>query len=179
MVLQAAFDVSQIETRLPEICGEYKQLLAFGHCGSRVWRQIDQPLKGKNLLDSRSISIVKGFLRRIKLKHYEIVYPFEVFHINLRALGKQLGWYSDSSLGIGFNAIFGTWSAFRVFLLADTAYEIRSNRYSELKSVHLKRSPCELCADKARAGACPIGIEYLYSSDQQGYHDQQSLELIQ
>ena len=71
-------------------------------------------------MDLSSISIVKGFLLSINLKHYATLDTSEDFRIDLRAFGKQLGWYIDYSLGIGINAIFGAWYSFRAVLLVDT-----------------------------------------------------------
>tara|TARA_B110000977_G_scaffold198439_1_gene283305 strand:- start:3899 stop:4579 length:681 start_codon:yes stop_codon:yes gene_type:complete len=151
--LQAALNVSAVETQLPDIAGDYAQLLVFGHAGSGFWRSLDEPLTGSHPLDRRSIKMAEGFLRRIGCADYLVLYPLTDHQIDLRALGKQLGWHSDSPLGIGINAIHGTWFAYRLVVLANTAYgtnhEAQADNFSE--------APCGSCLDRPCVKACPVG----------------------
>jgi len=58
--LQAALEVSTVEIGLPEVAGDYNQLLVFGHAGSGFWKSLDEPLTGSDPLDCMSISWLRG-----------------------------------------------------------------------------------------------------------------------
>jgi epoxyqueuosine reductase len=204
--LQAALEVSAVEIRLPEVAGDYNQLLVFGHAGSGFWKSLDEPVTGSDPLDSVSIKMVEDFLQRIGCADYLVLYPSTDLQIDLRALGKQLGWHADSALGIGINTIHGTWFAYRVAVLANTSYETPANNLAESSCTSCINKPCvEACpvdapgvtfdlqacmAERVREGsacayqclarnACPVGTEYRYDQDQMRYHYQKSLQLIQ
>ena len=55
-----------------------------------------------------SINMVEDFLQWVSCEDYLVLYLSNGVQIDLRALGKQLGWHTDSPLGIGINGIHGT-----------------------------------------------------------------------
>lgn len=150
--LQAALEVSTVEIGLPEVAGDYNQLLVFGHAGSGFWKSLDEPLTGSDPLDRMSIKMVEDFLQRIGCADYLVVYPSTDLQIDLRALGKQLGWHADSALGMGINAIHGTWFAYRVVVLANTFYET----HDETQTNNLAEAPCSKCINRPCVEACPV-----------------------
>ncbi|HIE88401.1 MAG: hypothetical protein ABGY43_03880 [bacterium] len=151
--LQAALEVSTVEIGLPEVAGDYNQLLVFGHAGSGFWKSLDEPLTGSDPLDCMSIKMVEDFLQRVGCADYLVLYPSTDLQIDLRALGKQLGWHADSALGIGINAIHGTWFAYRVVVLANTFYET----HDEAQTNNLAEAPCGKCINRPCVEACPVG----------------------
>ena len=151
--LQAALEVSTVEIGLPEVAGDYNQLLVFGHAGSGFWKSLDEPLTGSDPLDRMSIKMVEDFLQRIGCAHYLVLYPSADLQIDLRGLGKQLGWHADSALGIGINAIHGTWFAYRVVVLANTSYETHDKAWTN----RLEEGPCSKCVNRPCVDACPVG----------------------
>lgn len=150
--LQAALEVPSVAIGLPEAAGDYNQLLVFGHAGSDFWKSMDEPLAGSDPLDRMSINMVEGFLQRVSCEDYLVLYPSNGFQIDLRALGKQLGWHADSPLGIGVNAIHGTWFAYRVVVLANTFYESHDRAWTN----HLDEAPCGKCLYRPCVDACPV-----------------------
>ena len=151
--LQAALEVSTVAIGLPEIASDYNQLLVFGHAGSGFWKSLDEQLTGSDPLDCMSIKMVEDFLQRIGCAHYLVLYPSADLQIDLRGLGKQLGWHADSALGIGINAIHGTWFAYRVVVLANTFYET----HDETQTNNVVEAPCGKCITKPCVEACPVG----------------------
>jgi len=152
-ILQAALGVSVVEIELPEVAGDYRQLLVFGHAGSGFWDSLDEPLTGSHPLDSMSIRMVEDFLQRIGCADYLVLYPSTDLQIDLRGLGKQLGWHTDSALGIGINPLHGTWFAYRVVVLANTTYE---PAYEPVAN-NLADAPCSSCINRPCVEACPVG----------------------
>ena len=152
--LQAALEVSTVAIELPEHAGDYNQLLVFGHAGSRLWKSLDKPLTGSDPLDCMSVKMVEDFLQRVGCADYLVLYPSTGLQIDLRALGKQLGWHADSALGIGVNAMHGTWFAYRVVLLANTFYETHD---VVAQKDNLAEAPCSKCINRPCVDACPVG----------------------
>ncbi|MDA0272285.1 MAG: hypothetical protein O3C68_03420 [Proteobacteria bacterium] len=150
--LEAALQVSSVEVALPDVADDYSQLLVFGHVGSDFWNLLDEPLTGDHPLDAVSIKMVEGFLQATGCTEYLVLYPLSDVQIDLRGLGKQLGWHADSALGIGINAIYGTWFAYRVVVLANTSYETSEARGAN----NLAESPCASCITRPCVGACPV-----------------------
>ena len=151
--LQAALEVSTVAIGLPEIASDYNQLLVFGHAGSGFWKSLDEQLTGSDPVDCMSIKMVEDFLQRIGCAHYLVLYPSADLQIDLRGLGKQLGWHADSALGIGINAIHGTWFAYRVVVLANTFYET----HDETQTNNVVEAPCDKCITRPCVEACPVG----------------------
>jgi hypothetical protein len=151
--LQAALKVSSVEIGLPEVAVDYNQLLVFGHAGSGFWKSLDEPLTGSDPLDCMSIKMVEDFFQRIGCADYQVLYPTTDLQIDLLALGKQLGWHADSALGIGINAIHGTWFAYRVVVLSNTFYET----HDETQANNLAEALCDKCINRPCVEACPVG----------------------
>jgi len=151
--LQAALEVPTVAIGLPEVAGDYNQLLVFGQTGSGFWKSIEEPLTGSDPLDRMSIKMVEDFLQRVGCGDYRVLYPSTGLQIDLRALGKQLGWHADSALGIGVNAVHGTWFAYRVVVLANTFYET----HAETRTNNLEEAPCVKCVERPCVDACPVG----------------------
>jgi len=104
---------------------------------------MDEPLAGSEPLDRMSINMVENFL---------VLYPSNGVQIDLRALGKQLGWHTDSPLGIGINGIHGIWFAYRTVVLANTFYE----SHDRARTNHLEEAPCVKCVNRPCVDACPV-----------------------
>ena len=67
----------------------------------------------------------------------------------LQRLGELAGWHHASPLGIGINARYGLWFAYRAACLIDQPLPVTPPWTG--------RSPCEYCPDKPCINACPAG----------------------
>jgi epoxyqueuosine reductase len=220
LVLQGVLSVASTGVLLPETAHSFTQLLVFGHAGRKFWDRFNvEAISSGDPLDDRSRKLVKDFLKRIDCQNHLFLYPTALeppapeivaadINIDLRSIGRELGWHHDSPLGIGIHARFGTWFAYRAVVATRTEFD--------LTQVVDEVSPCLSCADKpcvshCPAGAvvsegstfkldsclaerqrigtgcsltcqsrlsCPVGDEYRYSEEQMNYHYGHSLEMI-
>lgn len=128
----------------------YKQLLVFAHGGKDMWQALQQStfLDDENPIDSFSIDTVKSwFEQEQNACRYHLLYPSPVRNIPLQALGKLAGWHHASPFRIGINAEYGSWYAYRVVVLADTALTPTTAMEAA--------SPCLSCEDQVCIPACP------------------------
>ena len=89
-----------------------------------MWQAVQQsPFSNEtDLIDSFSIDVVKSYFEQeLSNCNYHLLYPSPVRNIPLQALGKLAGWHHASPFRIGINANYGSWYAYRVVILADTA----------------------------------------------------------
>ena len=188
----------------------YKQLLVFGHGGKDMWQAVQQSsfLHVSNPIDSFSIGVVQNYFKQeLPSSNYHLLYPGPIQNIPLQALGKLAGWHHASPFRIGINADYGSWYAYRVVAVADTALTPTT--------VMDGASPCQSCADKPcipacpanalQAGdlllqqcmdyrlqhdsrcksqcisrlSCPVSTEHRYSSEQVAYHYNLSMKTIE
>lgn len=76
------------------------------------------------------------------------LYPGDTM-VPLQRLGVLAGWHHSSPLGIGINACYGLWFAYRAACLID--------RPLPVTPPWTGGSPCERCAGKPCVSACPAG----------------------
>lgn len=176
-------------------------LLLLGHGGRLFWQQYQQSIPAPNdPVDHFSAEISMQALQHYvpAIKH-EILFPSPECPVNLMALGRAMGWHSPSPLGMGINADYGMWSAYRALWWLDTEIEeavlpVAHDVCSECLTQNcLQACPADAlsigsmpnlqkCADSrlqpdshceatclARM-ACPIALEHRYTSQQMAYH---------
>jgi hypothetical protein len=212
--LQAVFDLGALPPGIaddlhafdPE--GSFRQLILIGHGGRVLWDAIRAAgFESPNPVDDFSVAMVRAWFDVHCAGHaFRLVYPGDG-RVPLQALGRLAGWHHDSPLALGITARWGTWFAYRVALLADTALP-QTPAWTE-------PSPCATCAEKpciahcpgnalasgvftlercvrqrtlpesdCRAScsarlACPVGAEYRYDAEQMRHHYLASLRALQ
>lgn len=219
--LQAVVDATLVADLVPSTAVEsnvarFRQLLVFGSRGGDLWRQLKVRKSvsdgdESDPIDRFSVQCVEAFLARSGCHQFDVLYPsnnHEETLLDLRALGRRLGWHRDSLLGIGIHPDWGTWFAYRVVVAADTAFEATALGPTG-------RSPCSDCNDKPCIAACPadavdesggfslercshyrlqtgsacqftclarqacpVGQQFAYGSDQRHYHYNHSLQTL-
>jgi len=167
--LQAVFNLNELSDELvnqlksrSEHYSKYSQLILLGHGGKKLWHeynqlqfeQIDnreQYIVGDNPIDEYSCQVTSDYFD----SYYpqlttEYLYPKSNETnepLGLQALGKLVGWHSDSLLKIGINPKWGTWFAYRVVLLADSSFTPTP--------YHESKSSCLTCQSKNCVQSCP------------------------
>ncbi|MFZ2854994.1 MAG: hypothetical protein WAZ34_12905 [Rhodocyclaceae bacterium] len=132
----------------------YRQLILIGHAGSVLWDSVKKSaersaIASENPIDDFSVGAVeRWFAAQSPGRVRQIIYPGDL-PVGLQALGKLAGWHHESPFRVGVSAQWGSWSAYRVVLLADTDFEPSLPEAGE--------SPCACCADQICIASCPAG----------------------
>lgn len=128
----------------------YRQLILIGHAGTRLWDAVQASgIRSEDPIDEFSVRSVEQWLATHCAGHArEIIYPGPI-PLGLQALGKIAGWHHASPFMVGINAVWGTWYAYRVVVLTDTALPPSPPLRGE--------SPCERCAEHFCIASCPAG----------------------
>lgn len=128
--------------------GRYRQVILIGHGGTTMWREMKAAgIDSNDPIDDFSIARVEQwFSEQFADARFQIVYPGDN-PVGLQALGRLAGWHHASPFMVGINETWGTWYAYRVVVLADTAMEATLPVRSE--------SPCLACAGQPCIAACP------------------------
>lgn len=204
LTLQAVIEVPDCQVLLPAHALQFQQLIVMGHGGSTLFDHTfsdETAAKKSDPLDDRSIELFKGFMARVGCTEFDILYPTQHDALDLRKLGAQLGWQSDSQLGIGIHPEWGTWFAYRLVAVANTALPVTQPEPAADPCGACIEKPCLAacpvaatgdefqleacsgerlregvgCADRCLAReACPVGIGHRYSREQIRYHYQRS-----
>ena len=155
--LQAVLDLETLPApivaelrRCHDPAQRYRQLILIGHAGTTLWDAVKASgIRSQNPIDDFSVSTVEQwFAAHFADTAHEVIYPGEL-PVGLQALGKVAGWHHASPLKIGIWSEWGTWYAYRVVLLADSALAPSQPVRSE--------SPCVRCADQVCIASCPGG----------------------
>ncbi|MBV1910562.1 MAG: hypothetical protein KUG78_14770 [Kangiellaceae bacterium] len=221
--LQAVFDLIQLPAELIEpikiLSGystDYRQLILLGHFGTRMWQQQNkesnkQPVTSEDPIDNYSIQTVERVFSN-KYPHIktQLIYPLKGkadTTIGLQQLGALVGWHSDSPLKVGINQHWGTWSAYRIAMLANSQFSVtvqqqatspciscqqkacisacpaqalEEKQFDLTACINYRKSDHSSCKDRCLARmACPIGKEHQYSVEQINYHYRQSMRVIE
>ncbi len=126
----------------------YHSLVLLGNAGPKFWPALTKfGMKTTDPVDYFSRVLAQQFIDRyLNAASSLILYPQE-YNIPLQTLGTLAGWHHPSPLGIGINATYGLWFAYRVvFLTAAPLPDIRQS---------LGPSPCDACPDTPCLTACP------------------------
>lgn len=126
----------------------FRQLILLGHGGRRLWACVQQAaLASEHPIDDYCIAAVdRWFAQDLPTHRYRIVYPGDA-PVGLQTLGRLAGWHHASPFMIGIDAEWGSWSAYRAVVLADTDFR---------PSPAVDRAhPCQGCAGRPCIAACP------------------------
>ena len=155
--LHAVFDLqglpSAMRARLLAGAGDeadHRQLIMIGNAGRRLWAAVEAArLDSADPIDDFSVgSVEQWFADRFPENRCRILYPGRA-GIDLQSLGRLAGWHHPSPLLLGILPPWGTWYAYRVVLLADTALPASTPLRSE--------PPCERCSGRPCISNCPAG----------------------
>lgn len=138
-----------------------RQLILLAHAGRRLWARVQQAgVEGPHPIDDYSVQTARQWLvQALPGARGRIVYPHglpEGRHLGLQRLGQLAGWHHAAPFMIGIDARWGTWFAYRVAMLTDTALPATP--------VEATGHPCASCAGKPCIAACPahaLGAEAL------------------
>ena len=153
--LQAIFDLDALPPAMVaalrgrcDPAGDYRQLLLIGHGGTTLWSSLAASgIASADPIDAFSRqTFAAWFARQLPGHRHAIIYPGDI-PVGLQALGTLAGWHHPSPFMVGINARWGTWFAYRVVALADTA--LAPTR------PEVGASPCEGCRERPCVSACP------------------------
>jgi len=128
--------------------GPYRQLILIGHLGRDCWAALRRRgLHGVHPLDQFVGECVAGWMGATLPGHaWRQLFPGPA-PVGLQRLGALAGWHQSSPFGVGVDAEWGSWFAYRAVLLADTDLPLTPRRESA--------SPCLDCRDRPCLAACP------------------------
>jgi hypothetical protein len=125
-----------------------RQLILFGHAGRRLWECVQaEGIHSAHPIDDYSVRTVERW-RALALPQARSrgVFP-GTQRIGLQRLGAIAGWHRAAPFMVGIDSVWGSWFAYRVAILTDTAIPASApvdNGY-----------PCDSCVDKPCITACP------------------------
>lgn len=130
--------------------GGYRQLILLAHGGRRLWECVQaHDLHSAHPIDDYCVFTVDRIFRPIlPAGGYRLVYPGEA-PIGLQSLGKLAGWHHPTPFMVGIDQEFGSWSAYRAVLLADSDF-------CPSQAVD-RKSPCTTCQSPPCIATCPAG----------------------
>lgn len=140
---------SELRVPLGDTAG-FRQLILLGHGGRRLWECVQAAgLAGEHPIDDYTVATVDHcFAQYLPGRRYRVVYPGPAL-IGLQSLGRLAGWHHPSPFMVGIDGEFGSWSAYRAVVLADTDF---------CPSPVVDRGPpCPACPSRACIAACPAG----------------------
>lgn len=129
-----------------------RQLILFAHGGRRLWERVQaEGGASAHPIDDYSRRMVRAWLAQaLPQARFRFVYPGGLppgQHLGLQRLGALAGWHHASPFMVGIDAEWGSWFAYRVALITDTALppSIASDT----------GHPCQSCISKPCIKACP------------------------
>ncbi|KXB29461.1 hypothetical protein AT959_16040 [Dechloromonas denitrificans] len=128
----------------------YRQLILIGQGGRRLWECVKASgIRSADPIDDFTVrTIAQCFAAHLPDNRYQLLYPSH-HPIGLQQLGSLAGWHHASPFMVGIDAEWGSWSAYRAVVLADTRFPVSS-------PVH-RSHPCSACRTQDCIAACPAG----------------------
>lgn len=152
--LQAIFDLAGLPSELlaalrkTHEVSRFRQLILIGHGGRQLWESITASgIAGADPVDSFTRdALTRWFSAHHPDATYAFAYPGDIT-VDLQRLGTLAGWHHPSPFGVGINAQWGSWFAYRAAVLADTALPATPTTQGI--------SPCTTCSEHPCIAACP------------------------
>jgi epoxyqueuosine reductase len=213
--LQAVFDLEALPEKMAmefrrhfDPRGRYRQLILFGHGGKAMWDAMQATgIRSDDPIDDFSVSQVeRWFAEQFAGRNFLMVYPGDT-PVGLQSLGRLAGWHHASPFMVGVNETWGTWYAYRVVMLADTAIEptlpipgespcvscvgrpcvsaclgrsMNEGAFSLEKCIAYRRLPSSRCKTTCVARtSCPVGSEHRYGDAQMTHCYSISMRMIE
>ena len=150
---QHVFDLAALPADLVaplEPATHERQLILFSHAGRRLWECVQaEGIHSAHPIDEYSVRTVQSWLMQaLPQARSRRVFP-GTQPIGLQRLGAIAGWHRAAPFMVGIDSVWGSWFAYRVAILTDTALPASppiDNGY-----------PCDNCVDKPCISACPAG----------------------
>ncbi|HPR07556.1 MAG TPA: hypothetical protein PLI17_13075 [Denitromonas sp.] len=155
--LQAVFDLDDLPDHLRDRLlnttdspPRLRQLILIGNAGPTLWRSVcASDIDSNDPIDAFSVREANRWLDQHCPGHTQHrLYPGHA-PVDLQQLGQLAGWHHASPFKLGIQPGWGTWFAYRVALLADTALPGTAPRHTT--------SPCLGCIDSPCVRSCPAG----------------------
>lgn len=126
----------------------FRQLILIGHQGVEFWAALQRRgLHGAHPVDQFVTEQVAAWMSGpLQGPRWRQVFP-GTHPVGLQRLGALAGWHHASPFGVGVDAEWGSWFAYRAVLLADTGFAPTPRREVP--------SPCGRCVDRPCVRACP------------------------
>jgi len=147
--LQAVFPVATLPAHMRDAAMDgFAQLILIGNAGPALGRAaLAAAMDPTHPIDAFSVDVVSQWLDTVPGGAIRSVrYPGET-PVGLQALGALAGWHHPSPFMVGIQPRWGTWFAYRVAVLANTALTATPPLQT--------RSPCDSCAQRPCVRACP------------------------
>lgn len=150
---QVVFDLAALPAELLTSLGDtsaFRQLILIGHGGRLLWQCVKTSgIASPDPIDDYTRrTLAQCFAAALPNNHYRLLYPGNA-PLRLQQLGELAGWHQPSPFMVGVDAEWGSWSAYRAVVLADTRFTPTPR--------HLSRSPCPDCTTRPCQSACPAG----------------------
>lgn len=158
---QAIFDLAALPAeylaqleKITPLAG-YRQLILLGHGGRRLWECVKSSgIASADPIDDFTVrTLQQCFAAELPGTRYQLLYPSQ-HPIGLQQLGALAGWHHPSPFMVGIDAEWGSWSAYRAVVLADTHF--CPSRPVDRRT-HAESHPCPRCETSACIAACPAG----------------------
>ncbi|MEY5098160.1 MAG: hypothetical protein RJA36_879 [Pseudomonadota bacterium] len=155
--LHAVFDLAALPPGIlaslgvdSAVLARQRQLILLGHLGRDFWAALQRRgMHGSDPVDQFVSECVADWMRTtLPGRAWHQVFPGPA-PVGLQRLGALAGWHQASPFGVGVDAGWGSWFAYRAVLLADTALAPTPRREGA--------SPCAACRDQPCVSACPAG----------------------
>lgn len=168
LVLATVVNVQQLSTNVWLDSGDVESrkkgcLLLLGHGGRLFWQRYQQT-------EPEAVDPVDTFSSRISAQALqqhlpsitrEQLFPAANCPANLMALGREIGWHTPSPLGMGINAQYGLWSAYRALWWLDAELEepaasaFNTMRGPDNNVLPVAADICSQCTTQNCLQACP------------------------
>ncbi|QID16918.1 hypothetical protein G3580_04250 [Nitrogeniibacter mangrovi] len=151
-VIDVASLPAEVHTRLPrrDDGAAHAQLILIGNAGPTLWRAVQaaRPASEHPIDDFSRAAVARWLAAQAGGASRHWLYPGDS-PVGLQSLGALFGWHHPSPFMVGIQPDWGTWFAYRVAVLADTALPPTPPRQP--------RSPCADCSAQPCRSACPAG----------------------
>ena len=142
----------------------YRQLILIGHGGRRLWECVKASgIRSADPIDDFTVrTIAQCFTAHLPDNRYQLLYPSR-HPLGLQQLGALAGWHHASPFRVGIDAEWGSWSAYRAVVLADTRFPVQAPVDPRASPCFCGRStptsghPCHSCRTQDCIAACPAG----------------------
>lgn len=208
---QHVFDLAALPPTLLAPLGDtsgFRQLILLGHGGRRLWECVQAAgLASEHPIDDYcSATVDRWFAQDLPGRRHRLVYPGDA-PLGLQSLGSLAGWHHASPFMVGIDAEWGSWSAYRAVVLADTDFcpspavdrshpcascigqpciaacpagALADGRFALVKCSRYRLLPDSPCAHGCLARlACPVGAEHRYDAAQIRHSYARSLRMLQ
>lgn len=136
-------------------------LLLLGHGGRLFWERYKNYCTVSVLTTADPVDHFSATVSKRALQHHlshitrEAMFPLTDCPVNLMALGQFLGWHTPSPLGMGINAQYGMWSAYRALWWLGAEAETEIIRSARDEVAIPETDICSQCITQDCLLACP------------------------